>query len=319
MRNILFVFLFSPLFLRADKPLFEGPQVPWFTGPLITTAAVITKGGHINIQPDFFVLSNFGFFDNNWGRHRFKDSMNFLNWQFLTWVGLNNFMDLFLNPQFYYNYTGNSDSWQVGDPTIGFDFQLLDRELKDPWPAIKLSIYETFPLGKYQKLKLEKLATDAGGSGTYTTFIGLTVGYTWVLKFPHFFAGRAALVYDFSTKLNVRGLNAYGGDPTTLGVVYPGSDITLFLGGEYSLTRNWALAADAVSLYSFPTRFRGRTIVPVGNVVGNQNSSFQFSIAPAIEYNFSENFGMIGGVWFSLFGKNAYNFISGVFSVNWVS
>ncbi len=46
-------------------------------------------------------------------------------------------------------------------------------------------------------------------------------------------------------------------------------------------------------------------------------TSAQFSIAPAIEYNWNANIGIIFGSWFTLAGKNSTQFTSGVFAFNY--
>lgn len=46
-------------------------------------------------------------------------------------------------------------------------------------------------------------------------------------------------------------------------------------------------------------------------------SSEQFSFAPAIEYNFTENFGIITGVWLSAFGRNSPRFRTGIVNIDY--
>ena len=45
-------------------------------------------------------------------------------------------------------------------------------------------------------------------------------------------------------------------------------------------------------------------------------SSEQISMAPALEYNFNANVGIIGGAWFSVAGRNSTQFISWVLALN---
>jgi hypothetical protein len=46
-------------------------------------------------------------------------------------------------------------------------------------------------------------------------------------------------------------------------------------------------------------------------------SSSQYSLAPAIEYNWSQNIGLIGGVWFTVAGQNISQFNSIVIALNY--
>ena len=51
-------------------------------------------------------------------------------------------------------------------------------------------------------------------------------------------------------------------------------------------------------------------IIPISKLVADN-----LSLAPAIEYNWNENLGVLGGAQFSGYGKNSANFITGQFSV----
>jgi len=59
------------------------------------------------------------------------------------------------------------------------------------------------------------------------------------------------------------------------------------------------------------TRFTGKTILP-----NTRPSAELFSIAPALEYNWNENIGIIGGTWLSLIGRNTASFTNAVIAFN---
>ena len=80
---------------------------------------------------------------------------------------------------------------------------------------------------------------------------------------------------------------------------------------EYTLTRNWAFAADLFYVYSNKTKFSGTTLAPIG-----RPSSEQLSFAPAIEYNWNINVGIITGAWVTLTGRNSSCFRGSVTAVN---
>jgi hypothetical protein len=88
---------------------------------------------------------------------------------------------------------------------------------------------------------------------------------------------------------------------------------------EATLNQNWALALDSVYTQTNITEFFGipgiaftGTFADVGTP-----SSEQLSFAPAIEYNFSGNFGIITGCWFSALGRNSTEFRSGVVNLEY--
>ena len=86
---------------------------------------------------------------------------------------------------------------------------------------------------------------------------------------------------------------------------------------EYTLTQNWALALDVLYVHNNHTRFSGHkgSTYGIPNSVGGPSSE-QFSLAPALEYNWSSNCGVIAGVWFSVAGRNTADFINGVVAIN---
>ena len=178
---------------------------------------------------------------------------------------------------------------------------------------------ETFPTGKYKNSSPNKSLTDLGGKGSYATEIRFLFGRLENIYENHFFRWRVNLNYTFSTNVDVKGIHAYGGGIGTKGTANPGQNFEVDLGLEYNLTRNWALALDLIGTWQDKTRFKGFPGVSSnGQIASNTaQSSIQYSIAPAIEYNFSANLGIIGGVWLTVAGKNSPQFYSGVIALNY--
>lgn len=314
MRKILFLlFPFVALISDETDPFFPTSPQPWFTGTLLTTSGLTTPAGHFNFQPYIFVNNNVGYYNNHWQIHRFPEPRTSVFFQLYAWAGVTKFMDIFIVPQALYNYEGDVDSWKIGDPTIGLDFLLYSTPKGALGPVLKFTISELFPVGKYQKLSAKKLSTDIGGGGTFVTTLELVFQEIWAFTFPHFLSLRLNPYVLLFTPVKVHGINTYGGDPSTRGKVYPGTAFDFILGLEYSFTRHWAGALDIASFYALRTRFHGRTIAPVGN----QGYSYQLSLAPAIEYNHNANLGLIGGLWFTVLGKNSFDFFNGVISITW--
>jgi hypothetical protein len=112
--------------------------------------------------------------------------------------------------------------------------------------------------------------------------------------------------------VHVAGLNAYGGGKGTRGTVRPGNIFSTDLGIEISITQRWVFCTDFVYKAVNPTKFHGVTTVPVG--IG---SSDNLSIAPGFEYSWNPNLGVLAGAWFSVYGRNSANFVSGIVSVSY--
>jgi hypothetical protein len=228
-------------------------------------------------------------------------------------------MDIIMIPQWSWKETQGRSTIGFNDFPIGVDIQLLAKAPEDWWPAIKISLVESFPTGRYQKLKPDKRRTDATGLGSYITEVALIASRMFHIHKVHYLSTRFGMNYLVASKVHVKGFNTYGGGYGTKGTIYPGNTWNTLLGLEFSLTLNWALAMDVLNVYTNKTRFKGRRGTALNGTEANigRHSSNQISLAPAIEYNFSQSVGIIGGCWFTVAGRNAPNFVSGVIAPNW--
>ncbi len=322
MKRIILAFLaFSSLY-GASPPqhIPPPPRVyqPLFTGTLLTTSPNVVQGGHVDIEPYLFVNTNYGKYNANWSNEDVAD-LQYINPQFFAQIGLTKFMDFAITPQFFTQISGGEVTTAVGDFLLEFDFQLLHGGGKDLKPSLLLNLSTLFPVSKYRNLNPNKNGTDAIGAGTYEMAIELVFGKNFDFGGTHYFATRYAVNYSYSTPVHVTGFNTYGGGNGTFGTVYPGNGFNFFAGFEYSLTRNWVLALDVQYQHVNRNRFSGvngvlRDGTPATSAAP---SSEMFSLAPAIEYNWSEMWGLIAGVWFSVAGRNTSAFASGVVALNY--
>ena len=162
--------MYKPLPCCSSDPSHEEP---WLTGPLLTPSSKVVKKDHYNIEPYLFFSINNGRYGSDW---RLQSTPLFYQWnpQIVYKVGLSEKVNLAGNIQGYYNRTQGESSWAFGDLPVGLDYQFFSSSDEHWFPHVKLSIQETFPTGKYQKLNPRKLSTDSGGQGTYGSLIGLT-------------------------------------------------------------------------------------------------------------------------------------------------
>ena len=309
-------FMATPLFSdveRGREPIPSRPEqapLPWFTGPLLAPSAHIIPPGHWNIEPYIFATTTYGTYDASWGRER-ETHFHTCNVQIPIQYGPGDPIDLQVTPQFSWNQTRGASEWVVNDLPFGVDIQLVTDKKGEWWPAVKISLKASAPIGKYQKLNSHKRGTDVGGTGTWSENAGIAFSRLFELCDEKYFGARLYFGYTFPNSLHVKGLNAYGGGKGTEGRVHPGNSFVSIVGLEYTLTKHWVLACDFQYLHNNKTRFKGKTIQSVGGP-----SSEQWSLAPAIEYNWSPNLGLIAGVWFSAAGRNAPDFASGVVALN---
>ena len=303
---LLAVFCFCGLAYAEE----ESPPVPWLTGSLLVPDGHVIPGGYYNVEPYLFSGPVTGAYDNKWHPKK-KHNIWVNNPEIPIWIGISEKVDIYLLPQAFMSTSQGTTSAVFGDLFMGFDFQLYENTPKKWYPAVKFFIREEFPTGKYQKLNPGKNRTDIGGYGSFGTTFGLVFAKMFHLKNYHYYYTNFYVGYNPFTKVRVKGLNVYGGDPTTRGTVYPSSDLIVIWGSQFTLTKHWALALDIQSITSPSTRFKGKTSEPVGS-----GPMRQMSLAPAIEYNLNKNMGIIAGVWFSVAGRNDLQFINGVIAVN---
>jgi len=290
------------------EPNYPG-EFPWLTGPLFTQSGEVVQIGHFNIEPTVFYTTRYARYNKDWKSIAIP-KFNQVNYLAFIKIGIQEKIALSCTPQGFHNITKGVSSDGFGDLPIGFDFQLLeDREGQ---PPVKISVIETIPFGKYKELDPDKLGTDSIGLGTFSTQIMLATCNLFKFSETNYLSTCANFFVVFPQPVHVKGFNAYGGDHSTSGKVYPGTTFNFYCSAEYTLTENWALALDVLSLYALETDFRGYSDKPVGSP-----SSVQISLAPAIEYNFSKSLGIIAGSWFTVAGRNSTSFWSAAAAINY--
>ncbi len=119
--------------------------------------------------------------------------------------------------------------------------------------------------------------------------------------------------------MKVNGFNSYGGSLLTRGTIATGVENDVDLAFEYTLTQNWVAVMEGYISEGQATRFNG--IVNIGTLGGpsvsiGSGKFYEEALAPALEYNFNENIGLIGGVWFPVQGKNTADYITYVLALN---
>ncbi len=297
-----------PLF--SKDPSFE--MYPWLTGPLLAPSGHVVPQGHVNIEPYLFWTQYRGIYDSNWkfkGQHHYTSVTLEVPFQF----GILPATEFDIVPQVYYNYSQGQTSWQFGDLGLSLSFQLLNDEKGKAWPpAIKLRFTGNAPTGKYDHLKPSKKGTDVGGIGSWYPGAGLVFSNLFHFSGSHFLAMRYFFSYNITTGASVRDANIYGGTKGTHGTAYPGDTFTANIGLEYSMSQAWTLALDILYNYGAKNRFSGYD----GGVPMTSPSSASYSLSPAIEYNFSEKVGLIGGTWFTVAGRNTAQYINWILALN---
>lgn len=299
------VFSISPTYSSQGQG--KKDDKPWLTGPLLTPSSRVVPPGHYNIEPYLYWTVFSGNYGSHWEIIR-KRKFYELTAQIVFKIGFLEGIAISGVVQGFRNSTRGKTAYAFGDLPLGLEFELYKGK---NW-FWKFAVQESIPTGRYQKLDSDKFGVEAGGTGSYATQISLTIGNLHHFSGTHFLSSRFNFAYTIPSSVHVKGLNVYGGDPSTRGRVFPGNVFSFLYGVEYTLTRNWALAFDLAAFTAEKTEFQGRTLFPV-----NSPSAVQLSIAPAIEYNWSEAMGIIAGTWFTIAGRNSNRFFNSVIAYNY--
>ncbi len=308
----------------------EPPEGPWFTGPLLTPSASTVPQGHVNIEPYVFVNRKTGNYEADWGSNSEGKSTS-VTLQVPIQVGLTSFMDFQTFPYGTYNNVQGHTGIRFGDLPVQVNFQIYREQPDSAIPHIKISLTEDFPTGKFDHLNPNKLGADASGMGSYITTVGLTIGKLFHFGGSHYLRFRTNFSYSVPSAVHVEGFNVYGGGFGTNGKAYPGKEFSTLIGLEYTPILRLAFALDIFGVTTEKVRFSGNAgkvpnptterptdidLPPFIDASVGAHSSEQVSLAPAVEYNFTETIGLIGGVWFSIAGRNSARFINGVVALN---
>ncbi len=201
---------------------------------------------------------------------------------------------------------------------VGLNIQLLNSEIGKLKPNIKLTLKANAPIGKYQHLDAKRKGTDATGGGSWQPAATITMSKIFNTSGIHYLEPRLSINYQVGTAVLVQGLNSYGGVSDTKGFIYPGNILSVDLAFEYSLTQRWVLACDLYYAHGNKRRFSGNPGTSAGGVPVKMTAlaNEKWTLAPALEYNFSKNIGIIAGVWFSFAGKNTSQFTNAMISLN---
>lgn len=282
---------------------------PWFTGPLIAPAGRTMPPGYFNFEPyGFYTVYPAGF-------------RNLEGIPVLT-AGVWDFLDLQTAIPIDYSWVNHTSAndWGVGDYIIGVGIQVLKQKEDSLIPDLRVTIQEIFPTGKFDNLDPNKLGTDQTGFGAYQTLLGFNFQRLTALPKDHFLRTRFSFLMSKASKVHVEGLSVFGGSPGTSGTVDPGKVFSFDLAFEYSLTQNWVPVFEVLHVTNDTSAFSGNPgFTPSGAAerVGG-GGGYQTSLAPALEYNFNENLGIIGGLWFSINGPSAAAFKAYTIAINYV-
>ena len=294
----------------------------WWTGPLLAASAATLSHGHFLIEPYVYDSISNSRFDDHGARHETPRTEAFRSQTYLLY-GLTDTVTVGLIPRFGYDEVSqgrSSSGVQVGDLTLQAQYRLTQFQAGHWVPTTSLVLAETVPSGKYDRLG--ERPSDGLGAGAYTTTVSLyTQHYLWMPN-GRILRTRLDLSGSFSHDVRLEDVSVYGTGSGFRGRASPGSSFVADSSWEYSVTRNWVLALDVVYEHDANTRVVGSYPTlqgdnsPALTFRGNSGSSESLGFAPAVEYNWTSNVGVIFGAKLVTTGRNTDAVVIPVVAIN---
>jgi hypothetical protein len=278
--------------------------------------------GHFLIEPYLYDVIQQGQYDRDGVRHRAPESNGFGSLTYMNY-GLLDTLTIGLIPTFGYNRVTDgpsSSSVGMGDVTVQGQYRLTTFHEGSRIPTMSLAVQETFPSGKYDRLG--NRPSNGLGSGAYTTtFAFYSQTYFW-LPNRRILRMRLNLSQSISSDAHVEGVSVYGTDAEFHGRARLGGTSFVDASWEYSLTRSWVLALDATYRYQSSTRVTGYDALASPGAQGprrirlDTGYSAAVGFAPAIEYSWKSNVGILLGTRVIAAGRNMAATITPAVAIN---
>lgn len=283
----------------------------WWTGPILTNSAATLSHGHFLIEPylyDVISAHSNAFGSRTYVLYGLADRLTVGS---IAIAGYNKMSDAL-----------SSSAVGLGDFTSLAQYRLTQFHAGSWIPTTSFEVQETFPSGKYDRLG--DRPSDGLGSGAYTTTLGLnSQTYFWMPN-GRILRMRFNVSQTLSSDVNVQGVSVYGTGAGFRGHAKPGSSFYIYASLEYSLTRRWVLALDTPYTHGGITRTTGydaldpNTLESPASIRLDSGSSDSFGFAPAVEYSWKSNLGVVFGARVIGGGHNTAISVAPVVAINFV-
>jgi hypothetical protein len=292
-----------------------------FTGPLLTPNPMTLPAGTLLAEPYLMYYSS-GDAYNNQGQ-RYTKVTSIRQWQTLVpvYYGVTDRLQLQISGGGAHSMSGGSHTTGFGatDTTVGAQYLLLAPAKDGNGPALSVNYQHRFPTGAYDQLD-ENPLNATGDGASVDTFSFRAQQYVWLsngrpLRF------RAVVSYSLPPdNVRVNGVSVYGTPQDFHGQERLGGALGISTSVEYSIDSHWVLATDLTYNRTSPGQLTGVVGTGSNALVFARRDAVQsvYSLAPAIEYNFNDRFGLIGGVQFSFAGRNNDAFVTPMTAFNMV-
>lgn len=291
---------------------------PWFTGPILAPSGQTSPKGQFSITAYGFYSQNKGYFNRQRHLRVIGFSPETIIGLPVISYGLTDWMDIQAVSSYVYQKLPRFHSNGPGDTTLTAGFQIFRQGESISRPSLRLVFLETIPTGHFNRLNEVFNGANAVGLGGYRT--GIVLAFQHLLPLPNaeYIRNRFALGYVYSEKVDVHGVSGFGGTPTTEGTISPGDIFSADWSVEATLNQNWVAVFEAYYINRGADSFEGflgRSRLRRNPTIGRPAQG-SVQLLPAVEYNFTSNIGLLGGVWFPIAGRAAPNFVTYTLALN---
>lgn len=315
---------------------------PWFTGPLLALPGQTVPRGHIDASLMIPTALSNAIYNSDW---RLVAQPHFNSTQIAPEIiyGLADRVDLQYDGTYMMNENDRRSHEHLGDTSVTIGYQALTQANTPYSPDLRITLQEVIPTGLYDNLTPANNGTEATGTGSYQSAVGFNFQYLASLSSDHYLNTHASVTYTHAAMVALNGISTYGGTQRTKGRIKPGDSIGIDLACELTLTQQWVLVLEGNAIYQQASKFYGQVgarnsndplplhrisrfsvianrLFPSRHNIGRRDIGSgnldQFTLAPAIEYNFSANYGIIAGAWFTVAGKNTPAFFAPMITLN---
>jgi hypothetical protein len=327
-RGKIFVALLLALTLVALTPAIAADRQQlgdaWWTGPLQTPSANTIPKNHWYIETYFVAEQDNGSYGNSGTKYGANSKAgcaigiqcgydnNYTQETLMTYGLMNNF-----NFQILTAFGGTQGGSGVAT-TPGIDVELARIRL--PYRLVKYKEGNWYPSFSF----VPEVNIPVGSSSVWTPGIGFWAIRPFWMPNGRILRIRASEDIWFPKSGKSVSLGNCAAGATTCKMdkaVYGKTQI----GFEYSLTKKWVPAFDfVIGNYGGQTKFNGVAATGVTGftaagtpIIGTLAGTRSYAVDPALEYNFTENTGIIFGAEITVGGTNAGSYIAPQIALQW--
>ncbi|SEV91225.1 hypothetical protein [Luteibacter sp. 329MFSha] len=308
----------ATLALLATCPAIAADREANFTGPLVTPAVNSMPAGMVNIEPYLIHTNTRGSYTNAGDRKERDPTVR--QWQLAVPMSYaltdTSFVQLTLNASRTSGDGLHTDGMRMGDTSVRFQQRLRAPDADGGGLVLAIAAAQRLPTGAYHHLDTNPL--NGTGNGAMRTTLAFGAQQLHWLDDGHALRWRAQLAWSPSPgRINVRDGSVYGTSRGFRGYARLGQAWNASVAAEYVLDPRWVLVGEAIWNRSGAVDVVGAT-AEGPRTARRLAPSQEFSLAPAVEYHFSPTVGLIGGVQFTVAGRNTADYVAPQVALNMV-